>query len=96
MLTKRSCIVLMAAVNLFLLAALFAASYSPPAAFAQAKGRPGDFALVTAKAQGQSFDVVYVLDKANRRLHAYFPKTPQLNDYAYGGSRDLAQDFQRK
>lgn len=96
MLTRRSWIVLLAGVNLFLLGVLLAGSYSPTTAFGQTKARPGDFAMVTAKAQGWSYDVVYVVDKANRRLHAYYPTNPQLNNYAYGGSRDLAQDFGRK
>lgn len=62
MLTKRSTIVLLVGLNLFLLAALLIGSYSLPAARAQSSAQASDFVCVTADAAGQEYDVLYVLD----------------------------------
>ena len=95
MLKKRSLIVLLVGLNLLLLGLVLVATYSPPSAFAQTGGRAGDFLCVTAKAAGQSYDVVYVLDRPARKLHAFYPKSIRTKDYAYGKYRDLAADFGR-
>ncbi len=96
MLTKRSLIALLAGVNLLLLAVLLGGSYSLPAAYAyQSRGRPGDFACVTAKAQGRSYDVLWVLDVPERRLHAYYPESPQTKQYVPVVPRNLKADFGR-
>ncbi len=94
MFTKRSIIVLLVGVNLLLLAALWLASYSPAAAYAQGGARVGDFASVTAKAAGQTYDVLYVLDVPARKLYAFFPTQQQRLTSA--PPRDLAKDFDRK
>ncbi len=95
MLTRRSGIVLLAGLNLFLLGLLIAGTYSPNAAFAQAGGRSGGFLTVTAKAAGQSYDVLYVLDVPGKKMHAFYPKRGQGRKYAYGKFRDLKADFER-
>ena len=92
MFRKRSLIVFLIGVNLFLLALLIVGSHAPPSAFAQQGGRAGDFSLVTAKAAGQSYDVVYVLDRPGRKLHAFYPKTLQ-GQFDWAGFRDLDKDF---
>ncbi len=93
MLRKRTLVAALAGLNALLLGALLMQSYSLPTAHAQAKARAGDYACVTAKAAGQSFDVVYVLDKPSRKLHAFYPSNPQASKYGYGQYRDLAADF---
>jgi hypothetical protein len=55
--SRHSLIVLLVGINLFLLVLLIVGSYSLPVAYAQAGGRAGDFALVTAKVASQSYDV---------------------------------------
>lgn len=94
MLSKRSWMVILTGVNLFLLALLSLASYKPSTALAQTRGaRPGDFLCVTAKAQGQAFDVVYVLDRPAQKLHAFYPTGVLKKQHAHGGFRDLKADF---
>ena len=96
MLTKRSIIVLLVGVNLLLLGVLLAATYSSPAAFAQAsRGLPGNFVCVTAKAAGQNYDVVYLLDRGQQKLHAFYPQRAggKKYGYGYGKYRDLKADF---
>jgi hypothetical protein len=91
--TKRSLIVLLVGVNLFLLALLLIGSYSVPAAYAQSGGRAGDFSMVTSKVAGQSYDVVFILDRPARRLHALYPTSARQVQLAPAQSRDLVQDF---
>lgn len=94
MISKRSWIVLLVGVNLLLLAVLVLGSYSLPAAFAQAGGRPGSYVCVAAKAQGQNYDVAYVLDAGADKLHALHPAMPGRGaKYKYAGFRDLNEDF---
>lgn len=93
MFTKRSTIVLLAGLNVLLAAGLLAGVVALPKAHAQAKGRPGDFISVAAKARGQAYDVVYVLDKSQERLHAFYPTNIQTKKFSYGGNRDLKSDF---
>ena len=92
----RAMVVLLVGLNLVLLAVLVSATNRMPAAFAQAGLRPGDFVCVTAKPLGQSYDLLYVLDVAERKLHAVYPvgaQTPQLRAIP---PRTLAQDFGRR
>lgn len=95
MLTKRSIIALLVGVNLLLLAVLLVATYSPPAAYAQARGMPGNFVAVTAKAAGQNYDVLYLLDRQQQKLHAFYPQRTggKKYGYGYGKYRDLKADF---
>ena len=97
MLTKRSLIVLLVGLNLLLAAVLALGSYSLPSAVAQAAARGrGDFMSVTAMVGGQSYDVLYVVDIANSKLHALYPPNVQTRQLSYGGFRDLKADFGRQ
>lgn len=90
----KTCVVLLAGLNLLLLGLLILNSFGLPAARAQSGGgRPGDFSVVTAKAGGQSYDVVYILDRPARRLHALYP-TPR-GGFTSAQFRDLKADFNR-
>ena len=91
MFTKRSAIVALIGLNLFLLAVLLIGSYSLPSAVAQARGRAGDFVCVTVQATGQSYQVLYVLDAPRRQLHAFVPTVQRK--LAYAGFTDLKRDF---
>ena len=97
MLTKRSIVVLLVGLNLFLLGLLLVATYSPPAAFAGGGGVAGDFVCVTAKAAGQNYDAVYLLDKRQQKLHAFYPQRTggQKYGYGYGKFRYLKADFEQ-
>ena len=92
--TKRGWIVVLTGVNLVLLMLLLASIVRLPQAFAQGGGRGGGFVCVTAKAPGQSYDILYALDPANRMLHAFHPGV-QGKPIAHAGFRDLAVDFAR-
>lgn len=95
MFSKRSIIVLLAGINVALFVTLILASTKLPAALAQSGGggRAGDYSVVTAKTRGQSFDVVYVLQRSDKKLHAFYPSSAQ-GDYQYAQFRDLSEDFQ--
>ncbi len=93
--SKRFCIVALVGVNLFLLALLILGTYSLPKALAQRGGRGGGFTCVTAKGAGQNYDIVYILDQGDRKLHALRPKrTGQSVKYAAVAVRDLKKDFE--
>jgi hypothetical protein len=93
--TKPALIVMLLGLNVYLLAMLFTQTASLPAAFAQAGTRPGDFACVTAKPIGQTYDVYYVFDVTERKLHAFHPIGAQSPQLRHIGPRDLARDFGR-
>jgi len=93
MFKKRSIIVLLAGLNMMLFGLLVAGTYSLPSAYGQAKGRAGDFVNVTAKAKGQNYDVIYVLDTEGQKLHAFYPANTQTRKYGYGKFVDLAAEF---
>jgi hypothetical protein len=95
MLGKRSLIVILVGLNLFLLALLLVGTYSLPAAYAQGGARPGDFACVTAKSAGQSYEVLYVLDVPTDKLYAFYPASGAANQLTAAPPRDLAADFSR-
>lgn len=91
--SKRTMIVGLLGLNLLLFLALVLGSYHLPAAYAQTGARAGDFACVTAKAAGQSFDVVYVLDRSEKKLHAFAPTNIQTKKHKQVAVRDLKADF---
>ena len=96
MLTKRSLLVFLVGVNLVLLGVLLIGTYSLPTAYAQLPpGRPGDWLAVTAKAQGQAYDVLYLLHRTDRKLYALYPTSVQRKQYEPATFRDLKKDFQR-
>lgn len=96
MFTKRSAIVALVGLNVALAVALLASALSLPTALAQAGVRRGDFVAVTAKAAGQSFEVLYLLDVPSRKLHALYPGNTPRNKLVATPPRDLAEDFSHK
>lgn len=96
MFSKRAAVVILVGVNLLLLAALLIGSYSLPSAFAQSGARAGDFACVTAKVAGQSYDVLYVVDIPARKLYAFHPTSTRASQLVAAPPRDLSKDFSRK
>lgn len=95
MFTKRSLIVLLVGLNLLLFVILVIGTYSLPGAYAQTGGRAGDFALVTAKVAGQSYDAVYVLDRPARKLYALYATGGQNTRLTPAQFRDLVKDFRQ-
>lgn len=95
LLTKRCIIAILGGINLLLAAALILASQPAPSAFAQRGARAGNFVSVTAKASGQSYDVLYVLDVPGQKLHGYYPAGGRGGNLIATPPRDLAQDFGR-
>ena len=94
--TKRTTIAMLVGCNLLLFALLFTQIASLPGAYGQVGGRSGDFISVTAKAAGQTYDVLYLLDVPARRLHAFYPDSPQARRLMEVPFRDLAADFGRE
>ena len=93
--TKRSAMTVLIVVNLCLLAALLSVCFSMPIAFAQPGGRGGEYVCVTAKPASQSYDVLYVLDSAAHKLHAFYPGLPQSKQLTRAEPRDLKKDFDK-
>ncbi|MFQ5494737.1 MAG: hypothetical protein ACE5EX_05090 [Phycisphaerae bacterium] len=94
--SKRRLIVVLAGLNGLLLVALVMQVVSLPAAAAQMGGQRGDFACVTAKAFGQLYDVLYLLDVPARKLHVLFPSGVPKARLVTVPPRDLLKDFNRK
>ena len=92
-LTKRVAIVLLVGLNLLFLVALWVTSFSPSPAYGQTGGRAGEFLSVTAKAAGQTYDVLYILDVPGRKLYAFYPSGGRTEQLVAAQPRDLAQDF---
>ena len=92
MLTKRSVIIGLAGLNLFLLAAILFGTYSLPAAHAQRIGAGGNYIAVTCEAD-EDYDVFYLLDLPNRNLHAFVPTRKLDGTVQWAGMRDLQRDF---
>ena len=93
--TRRNLTVLLVGVNLFLLSILLIGSYSLPAAQAQGAGAGGTFLAVTAAADGEDYEILYVLDLSVNKLHAFAPTNVQTRRLKYLDSRDLEADFRR-
>ena len=91
--TKRSAITALIVANLCLLAALLSVCFSLPIAYAQPGGRGGEYVCVTAKPASQSYDVLYVLDSAAHKLHAFYPSLPPNKQLTQVEPRDLKKDF---
>jgi hypothetical protein len=92
--TKRSLIVGLLGINLFLLAALILGSYSLPSAYAQRVGGASNFIAVTCEAD-QDYDVLFVIDLAQRKMHTFAATRNRNGDVLYKGARDLKEDFGR-
>ena len=93
--TKRFAITVLVVANLCLLAALLSVCFSLPMARAQPGGRGGEYVCVTAKPAGQTYDVLYVLDPAAHKLHAFYPGLPQSKQLSRAEPRDLKKDFDK-
>jgi len=91
--TKRFAITVLIFANLCLFAALLSVCFSLPNAYAQPSGRGGEYVCVTAKPASQSYDVLYVLDPAAHKLHAFYPGLPQSKQLNRAEPRDLKKDF---
>jgi hypothetical protein len=94
MLSKRSLIVGLVGVNLMLLAALILTAFPPPAAYAQAPGRAGDFVMTSCMVH-TDFDVLFVIDRPGSMLHCFTPVPNQPGKVQYVTSRNLLRDFNR-
>jgi len=90
---KPTAITVLIVVNLCLTAALLSACFSLPTTFAQGIGRGGEYVCVTAKPASHTYDVLYILDSAAHRLHAFYPGLPQSKQLTQAESRDLKKDF---
>jgi hypothetical protein len=91
-LTKRSIIVGLVGVNLFLLAALVLSAAPPPAAMAQTAGRPGDFMMISCQFTDQ-YDALYILDNPGRLLHCFAPAGKSAGKMIHAQTRELINDF---
>lgn len=97
MLTKRAIIAGLAGINILLFVLLLTSSVRSPSAYAQSGGGPGKYMTVTAKAAGQGYDVLYLLNPATRKLHAFYPvRGGKGGKYVSVPERDLISDFDRK
>lgn len=95
MMSKRSVVVGLVGLNLFLLAALVLSTYSPPAAYAQRAGAANNFLAVTCRADND-YDVLFLLDLPTRKLHCFAPtRGDRSGKTLYAGHRDLSVDFNR-
>ena len=95
--TKRSWIVLLVGLNLLLLLVLLGTAFPSNTVFAQAgASRGGAFLSVVAKPAGQSYDVLYLVDVPNRKLHAVYPPNQANRQLSTAPPRDLAVDFGNK
>ncbi len=96
MLRKRSLIVALTGLNLLLLAGLVIFSYTPQAAYAQRRGRAGDFLITTVKVH-EDFDALAIINIQEGALHVFMPKTADKTvKMVPTHSRDLLRDFNRR
>lgn len=95
MLSKRSIIVALTGLNLLLLAALILSSYSPPAAFAQGRGRPGDFMMATCQIHSD-YDALAVFNTQKGMMYTFVPRESSgAFKLVPTGFRNMARDFGR-
>jgi len=91
---RRSLIALLAGLNLFLLALLLSQAAPMPSAFAQVgRGGSGGYICATAKPSSRTFEVLYMIDLATKKLHAFYPASSQSKQFAHAEPRDLDKDF---
>ena len=95
MFRKRSTIVLLIGVNLFLLVALLSQIVSLPTAFAQRGGRGGSYVSVTAKGARQTYDILYVVDASDSKLYGLYPNRVTGGRLITTAPRNLKADFQQ-
>ncbi len=92
---RRTLLALLIGLNAVLGVSLLLEMISLPTARAQSGSPRGDFACVTAKPLGQSYDVFYMLDVRERKLHALYPSRGRRMNYVLAPPRDMAADFGR-
>jgi len=90
---KRLVLVLLGGLNVVLILAMLSFQNALPTARAQAGGRAGGYVCVTAKPSGQAYDVLFVLDTASDKLHAFYPSQPPSKQMLRSEPRDLHKDF---
>ncbi len=84
---------LLVVLNVALAVTLAVSSFHLPVALGQIDLHRGEFICATAKASGFSYDVLYVIDLADHRLHAFYPGLPKTKKMVNAPSRDLFADF---
>ncbi len=91
--SKRSLIILLAGLNVILLAVLVLGSWRLPGAYAQAAPLGQNFVIVAGEIR-DGVDGLYVVDLSQRRLHVFVPNREQTNRRLFhAGYRDLQKDF---
>lgn len=91
--SRGGVVALLVVLNVALAAILVAGAFRLPAALAQSGLQRGEFICATAKASGFSYDVLYVIDLTDHRLHAFYPGLPKTRRLVNAPSRDLFTDF---
>ncbi|HRX85569.1 MAG TPA: hypothetical protein P5572_11175 [Phycisphaerae bacterium] len=72
---KRTIIVALVGLNLLLLAGLVLSTHEPPAAFAQGRGRPGDYLMATCQVH-EDYDALIVVNSQRGGLFVWIPRSP--------------------
>jgi hypothetical protein len=97
--TRRVLIVLLAGLNIFLLACLVFSVYTPSVAFGQVQARAGDYLMVTTEVEPAN-DVLYLVDSHAKRMYAFrttYPRMPGTPArFVLLAQRDLNGDFRRE
>ncbi|MDO8630105.1 MAG: hypothetical protein Q7R41_06385, partial [Phycisphaerales bacterium] len=57
------------------------------------RGGGGGYICATAKPSGRTFEVFYMIDLSTRKLHAFYPASPQSKEFAHAEPRELDKDF---
>lgn len=93
MLNKRSIVVALTGFNLLLLAGVILSSYSPPAAYAQARGRAGDYIMATCKIH-DDYDALAIINAPKGLMFTFVPRqTANGAKLVPTGFRNLGRDF---
>jgi hypothetical protein len=90
----RLLIILLAGINLALLAALLWINPGPSIAIAQPVPMAGNYVMVTGKIQ-DDYDAIYLMDLSSRTLHGFTLKVTTPHKLEYHGYRSLLADFRR-
>jgi len=91
--SRRSLIVLLAGLNLVLLASIVLVSWDLPAARAQPAAAAQSYLMVTGQVR-RGMDAVYLVDLPKRRIHVFAPNRQQnARRLFHVGVRDLVRDF---
>ena len=91
--SKRVSIVLLVGLNFVLASALILLRWDLPAAKAQPTPLAQNFVMVAGEIRA-NIDALYIIDLANRRLHAFVPlRGFPPRGLVHSGYRDLVKDF---